>query len=125
MKRGRYWTFALVDPTGGSLLRMSTQNKPDGELWVAFFKQAGCTIEVRLVSCMLALPPLARARSGNARRRCVCVDTDVSNAPPWDGSPVPVSSVTHWSDAARIVSCLRTKLNVPCGWLGCPQPRQR
>ena len=49
MKRGRYWTFALVDPTGGSLLRMSTQNKPDGELWVAFFKQAGCTIEVRVV----------------------------------------------------------------------------
>jgi hypothetical protein len=46
MKRGRYWTFALVDPTGGSLLRMSTQNKSDGEVWVAFFVQAGCTVAV-------------------------------------------------------------------------------
>lgn len=66
MKRGRYWTFALVDPTGGSLLRMSTQNKPDGELWVSLFKKAGCTIEVRVVLCTSAAPPFARARSGNA-----------------------------------------------------------
>lgn len=44
MKRGRFWAFSLIDPAGGSLLRLSTEHKPDGELWVAAFKTAGCTV---------------------------------------------------------------------------------
>jgi len=102
MKRGRYWTFALVDPTGGSLLRMSTQNKPDGELWVAFFKQAGCTIEVRVVYPRPRLrshAPAVAMRGGD-----VCVFVHRREQRPAVGcfSRVLVSSA----------SCSGTKINV-------------
>jgi len=40
LKRARYWTFSLVDATGGSVLRLSTENQHDGEKWVAALKAA-------------------------------------------------------------------------------------
>ena len=33
-KRGRYWTFSVVDPSGLSLLRMSTESEKEAEKWV-------------------------------------------------------------------------------------------
>eukprot|EP00240_Pyramimonas_obovata_P003049 CAMPEP_0118923662 /NCGR_PEP_ID=MMETSP1169-20130426/2102_1 /TAXON_ID=36882 /ORGANISM="Pyramimonas obovata, Strain CCMP722" /LENGTH=671 /DNA_ID=CAMNT_0006864679 /DNA_START=317 /DNA_END=2332 /DNA_ORIENTATION=- len=56
LKRGRYWTFSLIDTTGGSLLRLSTENKKDGEMWIAALKAAG-NIDVEV------LPPDSRWKS--------------------------------------------------------------
>lgn len=33
-KRDKYWTFSVIDQSGLSLLRMSTQNEKDAESWV-------------------------------------------------------------------------------------------
>eukprot|EP00241_Pyramimonas_parkeae_P003563 CAMPEP_0114255748 /NCGR_PEP_ID=MMETSP0058-20121206/17740_1 /TAXON_ID=36894 /ORGANISM="Pyramimonas parkeae, CCMP726" /LENGTH=642 /DNA_ID=CAMNT_0001370179 /DNA_START=41 /DNA_END=1969 /DNA_ORIENTATION=+ len=43
-KVNKFWTFSLIDPEGGSLLRLSTENQADGEVWVAAFQNAGCTV---------------------------------------------------------------------------------
>lgn len=33
-KRGKYWTFSVVDPSGLNLLRMSSENEREAGLWV-------------------------------------------------------------------------------------------
>lgn len=33
-KRGKYWTFSVVDPSGLNLLRMSSENEKEAGKWV-------------------------------------------------------------------------------------------
>ncbi len=33
-KRGKYWTFSIVDPSGLNLLRMSSENQAESEKWI-------------------------------------------------------------------------------------------
>lgn len=33
-KRGKYWTFSIVDPSGLNLVRMSSENHAESEKWI-------------------------------------------------------------------------------------------
>lgn len=33
-KRGKYWTFSIVDPSGLNLVRMSSENQAESEKWI-------------------------------------------------------------------------------------------
>ena len=46
MKQKRFFTFRLVDAAGAAVLRLSTQDRADGERWVQVLESAGCPVEV-------------------------------------------------------------------------------
>lgn len=73
-KRRKFWTFRLVDASGGTLVRLSTESAPEGESWVAAFAQNGNSVRWR------AAPPSAsQSRSPPAPRP----------------APLPPASNTH------------------------------
>ncbi|GAX78660.1 hypothetical protein CEUSTIGMA_g6098.t1 [Chlamydomonas eustigma] len=44
MEGGKHWSFAIIDPRGQTLLRLSALSKAVADKWVSAFQQAGCAL---------------------------------------------------------------------------------
>eukprot|EP00899_Mesostigma_viride_P026934 jgi/Mesvir1/7425/Mv19207-RA.2 len=66
IKKGKYFTFRIVDADDGVLLRLSSAYEPEGKAWVDAFKEAGCTVEYQSQLLPRRRSSIMRSSSGTA-----------------------------------------------------------